>query len=129
MKMKQSDIAKVKAELLKTTTYCPLCNTPFSKIESKNICLDHCHTSGFVRGLLCRNCNGNLGRLEGLATRSKKSLTMLGWLSNAVRFLEFHKIPRTDWIHPKHKTEEEKRELRNKRARAARAKKKEVTNG
>lgn len=129
MKMKTKDIALVKTQLLETRKVCPLCNTPFSKVEPKNICLDHCHDSGFVRDVLCRNCNGNLGRLEGLATRSKKGLTMLGWLHNATKFLEFHKIPRTEWIHPKHKTEEEKRELRNKRARTARAKKKEVTNG
>ena len=54
---------------------------------------------------------------------------MLGWLSNAVKFLEFHKVPRSEYIHPTHKTEDEKRELRNKRARALRAKKKEETNG
>lgn len=129
MKMKTKDIAIVKQELLKERKACPLCGTPFSKVEPKNICLDHCHTSGYIRDVLCRNCNGNLGRLEGLGTRSKKGLTMLGWLNNAVKFLEFHKVPRSELIHPTHKTEDEKRELRNKRARALRAKKKETSNG
>lgn len=122
MKMKQKDIPIVKGVILETSLNCPLCGTPWSRIEPKNICLDHCHVTGYIRSVLCRNCNGNLGRLEGLATRSKKSLPMLSWLRNAYEFLEHHKIPRTDWVHPTFKTAEEKRIARNAKARAARAK-------
>lgn len=122
MKMKQKDIASVKATLLETSLHCPLCGTPWARILSRDVCLDHCHLTGYVRGLLCRNCNGNLGRLEGLATRSKKNLPMLAWLRNSYNFLEHHKIPRTDWVHPTYKTADEKRLARNAKARAARAK-------
>lgn len=124
VRMKTTDIARVRALLLSEVKNCPLCLVPFSKIQPRNICLDHCHSSGYVRNVLCRNCNGNLGRLCNLATRSKKNLTQLGWLRNALEFLEYHSVPRTKYIHPAHKTEEEKRLLRNKRARAARAKNK-----
>jgi len=36
---------------------CAICD-----LEKSPLCLDHCHTTGKVRGLLCRNCNGVLGR-------------------------------------------------------------------
>lgn len=31
----------------------------------KELCVDHCHKSGKVRGLLCRACNYRLGWYEG----------------------------------------------------------------
>lgn len=124
-RMKTKDIPAVKKEILRAQGYkCLLCNIDMRRIESRNICLDHCHKSGFVRGVLCRNCNGVLGKIENLATRAKKDLTHITWLGNAVEFLkDTSKAPAYDYIHPTHKTEAEKRALRNKRARQRRAKK------
>lgn len=40
---------------------CPICQAP---LETVAIHIDHCHTSGRVRGLLCPTCNQALGLLR-----------------------------------------------------------------
>ena len=35
---------------------CEVCHAPLTKV-----CIDHCHTTGKVRGVLCNNCNTALG--------------------------------------------------------------------
>lgn len=44
----------------------------------ETLCVDHCHSSGKVRGLLCRKCNTGLGCF-------KDDLSLFG---SAVRYLE-----------------------------------------
>lgn len=43
----------------KQNSCCAICNTKLA--ENKDIHVDHCHTTGMVRGLLCRGCNLGLG--------------------------------------------------------------------
>ena len=42
---------------------CAICRGPQTSI-SPNLCVDHCHDTGKVRGLLCNGCNGGLGLLK-----------------------------------------------------------------
>src|SRR6266851_7644995 len=37
---------------------CAICR---EKPEGQTLCVDHCHVTGRIRGLLCRNCNVGLG--------------------------------------------------------------------
>jgi len=46
---------------------CEVCSRPLDKV-----CIDHCHTTGKVRGVLCNNCNTALGLVgDNVATLSK----------------------------------------------------------
>jgi hypothetical protein len=42
---------------------CKVCNTHESKLTRK-LSVDHCHTTGKVRGMLCSACNTSLGQLK-----------------------------------------------------------------
>ncbi|HCH9337366.1 TPA: hypothetical protein NNW70_004295 [Salmonella enterica] len=44
--------------LEKSSNKCEVCNKTFK------ICIDHCHTTGKVRGVLCMRCNAALGLLQ-----------------------------------------------------------------
>ena len=49
-------ITEEQYEALMTTTHCQICQVPLTKK-----CIDHCHTTNKVRGVLCNNCNTALG--------------------------------------------------------------------
>lgn len=53
---------------------CGICSTP---VPDDEIRVDHCHTTGKVRALLCHNCNTGLGHFkdsEELLERARKYL-------------------------------------------------------
>jgi hypothetical protein len=41
---------------------CNVCLMPFT--ETRRVCVDHCHSTDIVRGLLCDNCNRAEGALK-----------------------------------------------------------------
>lgn len=57
---------------------CAACGEP-EKTRSR-LCVDHCHDSGAVRGLLCTRCNVALGMLDDSA---EKIRALLGYLGEA----------------------------------------------
>lgn len=51
-----------KALLKAQDSRCAICGSRDPKMSTtKNLHVDHCHTTGRVRGLLCNNCNRGLG--------------------------------------------------------------------
>jgi hypothetical protein len=56
---------------------CVICKQP---PQVKNLCVDHDHKTGVIRGLLCNSCNGALGLFE-------ESLELL---EKAARYLEMY---------------------------------------
>ena len=45
--------------------------------SSRNACIDHCHNSNIVRGILCRNCNLGLGNFDDSIEFIEKSILFL----------------------------------------------------
>lgn len=104
---------------------CLLCTEAISSDEAV---LDHCHTTGEIRGVLHRGCNAMLGHIENNMPRHKLLSVprLAAFLANLIRYMHWNSsVGHTGLIHPTHKTDDEKRELRNKRARKARKKAKE----
>jgi hypothetical protein len=52
-------VAEFDEMLIAQSGRCDICSKPM--FES---CIDHCHTTERVRGLLCRNCNLGIGNLN-----------------------------------------------------------------
>jgi hypothetical protein len=43
---------------------CSICGSIDPKFGRKYFCVDHCHSTGKVRGLLCHTCNLGLGHFD-----------------------------------------------------------------
>jgi hypothetical protein len=63
------------AQALYSTKECGICNRSIS--NNKNKCIDHCHSTGKVRGILCTQCNSGLGMFKDNEE----------FLSNAIKWL------------------------------------------
>ena len=84
-------------------------------------CLDHCHTNGHIRGVLCRGCNALLGKLENNRKRYGlgNDLRFAKFCNGVAAYLSRYRFG--DVFHPTHKTADEKRLARNAAARKKRA--------
>ncbi|UEM08000.1 endonuclease VII domain-containing protein (plasmid) [Skermanella rosea] len=40
---------------------CGICRKPLSPPPNRNVCVDHCHVTSVVRGILCQSCNSMIG--------------------------------------------------------------------
>lgn len=118
-KMKYKEVITVRNELLKKQgNKCGICQRNMTGIKA---CLDHCHTTGFIRGVLCSTCNAAEGKIKTQANKAKGTLTMIKWLMHLCSYLTLHSTVDSGLIHPTHKTLEERRVLNNQRARERRA--------
>jgi len=56
------NISEEQVKELWSTTNCMICG--IIKKETKLLCIDHCHTTGKIRGVLCDDCNIALGKFK-----------------------------------------------------------------
>lgn len=101
---------------------CPLCGKPIDMSIKGEGVIDHDHDTGEIRGVLHRSCNAAEGKISNAAARwgakSQKYADIILYLEAIVAYL---KKPGTGMMYAMHKTPEEKKDDRNRRAREARA--------
>jgi len=83
----------VTQEYLDSVIACEVCKSPLdaSGTGRRGKCIDHCHVSGEVRGVLCNNCNRALGLFQD----------SIDSLQNAIIYLtegRSDKVIPTEWI-------------------------------
>lgn len=121
--LRTSEVKSVCDQLVKRQgNKCAVCNEPFTARD--RAVLDHCHDSGFIRGALHNSCNGAEGRIKTKANLGHKGVSSADYVIGLGKYLESHKTPKFNLIHPTHLTEDQKRLKRNVKARAARARNK-----
>lgn len=54
---------------------CKICNN--LEKPNRRLCVDHCHTTNNIRGLLCDNCNTALGKFQDNVEILKKAIDYL----------------------------------------------------
>lgn len=118
MKIRHVDLAKVRLAILKAQGFkCPLCLQPLHESSTKKKpTLDHNHTTGYIRGVLCNNCNGKEGKIWNAARiAAGKGKSTLDWLQRLVFYHDLHLDPqwgshtRRGLIHPTFKSKNDKR--------------------
>lgn len=68
-------------ELLKDQNYkCAICGNE-DEVEGRRLAIDHCHSQGHVRGLLCGKCNRGLGLFNDNPELLNNAI---GYLKNAL---------------------------------------------
>lgn len=101
---------------------CPLCGKDIDITIKGEGVTDHDHDTGQIRGILHRSCNAAEGKISNAAARwgakSSKYEEIIPYLESLVTYL---KQPATQFIYPMHKTADEKKDDRNRKAREARA--------
>lgn len=119
-RIKAKDIPALRDAIAATQeNKCWLCKIDLSVVTP---CLDHDHQTGRIRSVLCQNCNGIEGKINNLARRAKRDGTKFDFLDKILEYWSKHSANPREEIHPTHKTQDEKRLLRNKKARERRKK-------
>ena len=115
-RLKTTEIAKTRVDLaVQQGGRCAVCKLPLSKEV-----LDHDHSTGAVRATLHSGCNSLLGKVENNYKRYGV-VNLAAFLNGVAAYLQRHVTNQTGLLHSTFRNEDEKREKRNTKARAARA--------
>lgn len=115
IKLKTTQVKQYRLELLKQQGYkCALCSEHCSDDQAV---LDHCHSTGKIRGVLHRGCNALEGKIANSLKMNKIDEIRLRMIAlNLVDYMS----STLDVLHPTHKTPEEKKLAAKKRAKRRR---------
>lgn len=120
MRIKNSEIPAMREKIIaEQDGKCWLCDVDLRTVMP---CLDHDHETGKIRGVLCGNCNGIEGKIHNLVRRAKRQMSKVDFLNRVIAYWVQHTLEPRSEIHPTHKTPDEKRLRRNKKARERRKK-------
>lgn len=56
---------------------CAICNKSLQEIDIRHVHVDHCHTTGITRGILCRDCNHGIGNFKDEIKLLEKAINYL----------------------------------------------------
>jgi len=108
-------VQRLREKLAKKQNYiCPICQRSLKRLDNT---LDHCHKTGYVRGVLCRNCNGLEGKLTTILMRL--DVGKIGFdqiIMNLAKWRHPDNLKKK-WIHHNAETLQEQKERQNKRRR------------
>jgi hypothetical protein len=113
--------------LLKTkqSGACAVCGKPISLTvmgAKSDYVVDHCHTTGLIRGVLHRSCNASLGKLDNAVGRwGAKSMSYDDIIPFLEKVILYYKSGFEPTIYPDHKTAEEKAAITKQKATRAAA--------
>jgi hypothetical protein len=113
----------VKQLVAKQGNKCAICGHHFTVRDGA--VLDHDHDTGFIRGAIHRSCNQAEGKVKVVGQRGHKGVSSYDYIIGLGKYLEHHKVPKYNFIYPTHKTDDELRVIKNRKAREARAKRKQ----
>lgn len=102
-KITRKEVKEYRERLAKDQNWiCPLCR---EKMTPGTATLDHCHTHGNIRHVLCRACNSAEGKVLSWAKRSG-AMDPVVFIENLIQYWD------TDYsynpVHPSHLTPEER---------------------
>jgi hypothetical protein len=120
MRLKVKDISALRQRLVEQQQgECFICRV---KLDTVVACLDHDHATGRIRAVLCGNCNGIEGKIFNLCRRAKRERDEPAFLQSILGYWAYWQTNPRSELHPSHKTADEKRLRRNKKARLRRKK-------
>ena len=109
---------------------CPVCGLVISLQTAgakSDYCVDHCHSTGLIRGVLHRSCNAALGKMENAVGHwGSKSMNYNNILQFIVKAVQYYQAPFHPIIYPDHKTDEQKAEAAKQKAKVAAARRRAV---
>jgi hypothetical protein len=118
MKLKTKDIKTIRDSMLKEQGGID----PIANVTIIDPCLDHCHQTGVVRGVLDRRVNSWEGKVKNSFARTGVKKLGADYIESLKRLIVYLEADRPKIIHPMFKTLAEKKIAMKKKSRNRRKK-------